>query len=257
MPANVSQHSFLGVSSASPVFRVSVKLLLLSALAILGRSEYSIDCKRINRDVRITREAGEPVKTVHCLKHISKTLFKFLLFGQVAGLKFGHRIKIIATVFGGLGGDDPKHRQFDCGSIRWRADTDKEGKESVVPLSPQARAAVDRHVAQMRGLGLRGIGDAPLFPSPRDPSTPMIRAVADRWLREAETLAELEPHDGSLWHVYRRRWATVRKHLPATDVAEAGGWAGPETLQKCYQQPDEETMYEVVTGGGALREAAQ
>lgn len=52
---------------------------------------------------------------------------------------------------------------------------------------------------------------------------------------------------------YERRWATVRKHLPA--VAEAGGWAGPHTLQTIYQRPDEDTMYQVVTGGGQVREA--
>lgn len=140
------------------------------------------------------------------------------------------------------------------GSIRWRADTDKEGRESVVPISPRARIALDRHTARMRRLGLPGIGDAPLFPSPKDPSEVVGRHVADRWLRKAEEKAELEPLDGSLWHAYRRRWATVRKHLPATDVAEAGGWAGPETLQRVYQQADQETMLQVVLEGGELRE---
>lgn len=141
------------------------------------------------------------------------------------------------------------------GAIRWRADTDKQGRESVVPISARARQAVDRHTARMRRLGLAGIGDAPLFPAPYDPSEPLDRNVPDRWLRKAEKLAEVEPHDGSLWHAYRRRWATVRKHLPATDVAAAGGWNGPETLQRVYQQADQETMYEVVTSGGSLREA--
>lgn len=138
------------------------------------------------------------------------------------------------------------------GCIRWRADTDKEGRESVVPISPRTRRTLER-VLQERP----GIGDAPLFPAPNDASKPVDRSRADRWLRKAETLAEVDPHDGSLWHAYRRRWATVRKHLPATDVAEAGGWAGPETLQRVYQQADPETMYEVVTSGGELREATQ
>lgn len=72
--------------------------------------------------------------------------------------------------------------------------------------------------------------------------------------RQAEETGELEPHGGSLWHAYRRRWATVRKHLPATDIAEAGGRAGPETLQEAYRQAGRDTMLEVVTGGGKLRE---
>lgn len=126
----------------------------------------------------------------------------------------------------------------------------------MVPITPRARRALELHTARMRRLDLPGIGNAPLFPAPKDPSTPMLRDVADRWLRKAEKAAKVEPHNGSLWHAYRRRWATVWKHLPATNVAEAGGWAG-QTLQKCYQQPDEETMYEVVTGGGSLREAAR
>lgn len=139
------------------------------------------------------------------------------------------------------------------GVVRWRADTDKQGRESEVPLSPAARRALDRHLRWLRER-LPGIGDAPLFPDPEDPSEPVNRHLADRWLRAAEDEAELEPHQGSLWHAYRRRWATVRKHLPAVDVAEAGGWAGPDTLQEAYQQADEDTMYEVVSSGGELHE---
>lgn len=80
------------------------------------------------------------------------------------------------------------------------------------------------------------------------------RPVVDRWLRKAERLANVEPHNGNLWHAYRRRWPTVQKHLPATDVAEAGGWNGPKTLQQVYQQADQETMLRVVLAGGSLRE---
>lgn len=139
------------------------------------------------------------------------------------------------------------------GAIRWPADTDKQGRASVVPISATARRALDRHLRWLRDR-VASIGDAPLFPAPRNPSKPVDRSRCDRWLRKAETKAEVEPHDGSLWHAYRRRWATVRKHLPATDVAEAGGWAGPETMQKAYQHADRDTMLEVVTGGGKLRE---
>jgi hypothetical protein len=38
----------------------------------------------------------------------------------------------------------------------------------------------------------------------------------------------------------------VRKHLPLADVAHAGGWKRTETLLRCYQRPDEETLYAVV-----------
>ncbi len=46
---------------------------------------------------------------------------------------------------------------------------------------------------------------------------------------------------GGLWHPYRRKWATERKHLSLKDVAAAGGWRDVETLLTCYQQPDQDS----------------
>ena len=34
--------------------------------------------------------------------------------------------------------------------------------------------------------------------------------------------------------------------MPLKDVAEAGGWRDPNTLLKCYQQSDEQTLAYVV-----------
>ena len=45
--------------------------------------------------------------------------------------------------------------------------------------------------------------------------------------------------------MFRRVWATERKDLPLKDVAAAGGWRDTTTLLR-YQQPDEETLREVV-----------
>jgi hypothetical protein len=135
------------------------------------------------------------------------------------------------------------------GAIRWPGDTDKQGRDWVAPVSPAVRAALDR-IARNRP----GIGEAPLFPSPEDPTTPISRHLADAWLRKAEQLAEVEPQKGSLWHAYRRKWATERKHLPAADVAAAGGWGSVETLQRAYQHADEATMLRVVLEAGELRE---
>lgn len=87
-------------------------------------------------------------------------------------------------------------------------------------MGPDVRAAVER-IRERRP----GIGEAPLFPHPKDPSKPISRYIPDPWLRNAERLAELKPQKGSLWHANRRAWATQRKHLPAVDVAKAGGWA--------------------------------
>ena len=136
------------------------------------------------------------------------------------------------------------------GSIRWPARTDKTGRETVVPVSPAVRSAIDR-VQNERP----GIGPAPLFPSPEDPQKPMTRHLADKWLRKGEKLAELPSQKGTLWHGYRRKWATERKNLSDVDVAAAGGWKTVDTLKTAYQQEDAETMLLVVMGGGELREA--
>ncbi len=64
---------------------------------------------------------------------------------------------------------------------------------------------------------------------------------------DAEKKAELPKLDGSLWHAYRRKWATSRKGLPDVDVAAAGGWSDLTSLKTAYQQPDTATLYRVVS----------
>ena len=79
--------------------------------------------------------------------------------------------------------------------------------------------------------------------------------MADKWLRKGESLAGLEPMQRGLWHAYRRKWATERKHLPDVDVAAAGGWKNTVSLKTAYQQADPETILKVVMEPGQLREA--
>jgi integrase len=135
------------------------------------------------------------------------------------------------------------------GAIRWPADTDKMRRETLVPISPAVRAAIDRILRERPG-----IGRTPLFPSSGDPTIPLSRSVADKWLREGERMVGVAPLPRKLWHAYRAKWATERKHLPDEDVAAAGGWKNTATL-KIYQQADEATMLQVVLSGGELREA--
>jgi hypothetical protein len=75
----------------------------------------------------------------------------------------------------------------------------------------------------------------------------MDRHLFDKWLTVAETKAELPKLDGGLWHTYRRKWATERKHLPLKDVAAAGGWNDVDTLLTVYQQPDPATLLMVMS----------
>lgn len=148
--------------------------------------------------------------------------------------------------------EDLRLDQGPHGAIRWPADTDKQGRASLVPISPGVRRALDRVLAARPGAGA-----SYLFPSPADPMKPVSRHLADKWLRKAERLAGLEPLEGSLWHAYRRKWATERKHLPPTDVAAAGGWAGPESMQRSYQHADQATMLRVVLGARELEDSGE
>lgn len=89
---------------------------------------------------------------------------------------------------------------------------------------------------------------------PEDPRRPVRQEQASTWLRKAERLAKLAALDGSLWHAYRRLWASARKDLPDVDVAQAGGWSSLEALKRAYQQPDDATMLRVVMHRVELRE---
>lgn len=135
------------------------------------------------------------------------------------------------------------------GSIQWPAATDKMKRETLVPVSIAVRTAIDQVLRDRPG-----VGDLPLFPSPQDVTKPTRYELAAEWLREAEERAGLTKQDGGLWHPYRRKWATERKHLPDVDVAAAGGWLNPRTLVDLYQQPDDETLFRVVSDPTQLRE---
>jgi len=88
-------------------------------------------------------------------------------------------------------------------------------------------------------------------------SSPLLALYdkAAHWLQSADKLAGREPQEGSLWHAYRRLWASAPKDLPDVDVAQAGGWSSLEALKSAYQQPDARTMLKVVTHQAELREA--
>lgn len=158
----------------------------------------------------------------------------------------GRRLSsVLALRFGDL--------RFDAGpqgGIRWRAEADKKKKAWNVPINAVARAALNRIMAERPG-----VGEAFLFPSSRNPRRPVSKDLASDWLERAERLAELPKLNGSLWHAYRRGWATSRKGLPDVDVAEAGGWSDLTSLKTAYQQPDTDTLYRVVSEATELREA--
>lgn len=126
-------------------------------------------------------------------------------------------------------------------TIHWRAELDK-GRRTW--LSPLPAAAADALTARYQALGSRA--GTCVFPAPKNPDASATRYLAAGWLRRAYRLAGVEKQRGSLWHAFRRKWATERKHYPVTDVAAAGGWRDINTLLTCYQHPDSDTMRAVV-----------
>jgi integrase len=140
------------------------------------------------------------------------------------------------------------------GEIVWSAASDKEQKEWRAAIDEQARKALDR-IAADRLVGVRSRWpETPLlFPSPCNPSRPVSKNLASAWLEAAEKLAELPKLDGSLWHCYRRTWATARKHHPLADVAAVGGWKTLRVLSDLYQQADRKATLRVVLEPRELR----
>ena len=110
-----------------------------------------------------------------------------------------------------------------------------EGDTSV-----RARATV----AELAGLqALQGY----VFFATTDRGRPVDRDTFNSWLEKAEKHAKLESLEGGLWHPYRRKWATERKHHSLKDVAAAGEWKDVGTLLTCYTAVDDETVLAVMS----------
>ena len=114
----------------------------------------------------------------------------------------------------------------------------------MTPIRQDVREAIDTYLRKSPR-----VGDVPLFPSPKDDSNPIRRDLTARWLLNAEKLAGLPKLAGGQFHLYRRLWATERKHLPVQDVAAAGGWKTVETVQRIYQLADGATTLAAVEAG--------
>jgi len=177
------------------------------------------------------------VAAMDALERIAPEVHPFLRPLIVLARTTGRRLSAIL----GLRWEDV---DFDAGKIRWRAELDKLGRTWVVPVSRRAQAELVRFRATQPG-----IGSALVFPHPRRRTRgaiPVTRHLAAYWLKRAFALAQVEKPEGSLWHMFRRGWATARKDLPLKDVAAAGGWKDITTLVTCYQQPDDDTLRRVV-----------
>jgi integrase len=139
---------------------------------------------------------------------------------------------------------------WEHGTIRWRREHDKKRRESIVPMPEQLVAELRQFQRQLGAVG------GWIFASDHDASVPLDRHVFAKWLLRAEKRAKLPKLDGSLWHAFRRKWATERKSLPLTDVASAGGWQNTATLLTCYQQPTNDGLLAVMSEETKVRDVA-
>lgn len=126
---------------------------------------------------------------------------------------------------------------LEARTVRWRAANDKIGYEHTTPLSVDAAAALDAERSRMPA-----IGDAWIFPRADTLSEPRSRHAFNEWWQRGVELAGLPAVARRGWHSLRRKFATELKSIPLTDLCALGGWKEAQTVLKCYQQPDEDTM---------------
>lgn len=130
---------------------------------------------------------------------------------------------------------------FATGEITWKAESDKKRKEWIVPI-PQT--LIDELRTFQKKLGaISGW----IFPSGKNSTEAARRDVLEAQLLKAEREAKLTKLKGGVFHPYRRKWATERKHLSLKDVAAAGGWKDVGTILTSYQHADWETMLQVMS----------
>lgn len=130
---------------------------------------------------------------------------------------------------------------LERGTIRWRAENDKIGYEHETILTSAAVQALE----ELRQVE-PGIGDTWVFPAPGASGDPCSRHLMRDWWQRGEQLAGIPRQTGLGWHSLRRKFATEMKHTPLKDLCYLGGWKEPQTVLKCYQRPDEDTMREAL-----------
>jgi integrase len=137
---------------------------------------------------------------------------------------------------------------FAGARIRWRPDGDKKGKEWWVPLPRELAALL---AALLKRLSV--VGDAYLFAQVRSPDRAVSQNELSQWARALEREAQVPHLPGGLWHPWRRKWSKERKHLPVKDVMAAGGWQDIKTFMMAYNEPDFDTMLDVMEAPARAR----
>lgn len=113
------------------------------------------------------------------------------------------------------------------GTMTWRAKADKMRVKRVVNMPPDFM----REVAQFARVLDASFGGN-VCASPKDPAVPTGREAMHTQLLEAEAHAGPPKLDGTVWHGYRRRWATGVDGLPEPAATYAWGLKDPRTFHR-------------------------
>jgi integrase len=197
--------------------------------------------------MRLSHQVSRPVATAERYKRLKAVASELPpAFGVLLDLAWhtGHRIGAVLTLrWEDISFDQTTDAPF--GTIRWYAGvmSDRKKHEHTLPMNEQARSAL---------LAFRKLNFPPkgwLFGSEGDRTQRMPKWGPKKWLNKAERLADLPHLKMGGWHIFRRGWASARKHMPLKDVARAGGWSETDTttLTKCYQHADQDTTLQAAT----------
>ena len=126
---------------------------------------------------------------------------------------------------------------LEAGTIRWRADADKIGYEHRNPLHPELLSFLKQDRARVKA-----IGEAFVFPAPRDSSKPLPRDTVQKLWNVVAKAASIPRGKGYGWHSFRRAFANALRNVPLRELKDLGGWKSEKTLITVYLQPDEQAQ---------------
>lgn len=133
---------------------------------------------------------------------------------------------------------------FEEGTVRWQAEKDKMGTETVVAMSRYVsrllrvwrRMNPDTVFVFQKTDGRRGLRPGAKLSK----AQPYGNDAGYKWIDYIFEEAQIEKPKGAGWHSLRRKWVTERKDLPRADVMAAGGWKSESAFSR-YEQPDPKT----------------
>ena len=161
-----------------------------------------------------------------------------------AAAKRSPQVELLVTVVGETGHRIASVRQLrwsdidlEEARIRWRAENDKIGLEHRTFLTDDALTALKE--AQTRSMA---IGDAWVFPSPRDSKHCLTHNAANHIFQRLAKDIGLPKGERYGWHSLRRRFATSLRGGDPKTIQTLGGWKSWMTVVTCYQVADEDSQ---------------